>query len=337
MTDWEHELQTAFPGRKVEDLSDFDRTQNKAFYVSLSDFDGDFGGEEFADFSDRNHVFYMVVNISEDEKLAYLDFLKYVKGSKGQNLIVSEEPFLLEHEIIRSGVQNFLESRGLKLLAYEDLLKLKNADPMFFSKEVHYAGDYVVEYKVLGAEDEKNPHLLEELRRLFKQYEKHIGIDLQFQGFARELAELPGAYASPDGAIIIAQVVDADAPAPAEASLYGQFSFTAELAAIGCVALRPISNPTGRIPPDNNPAKPDSICEMKRLYVDHAYGGLDIGSELARRIINEARKKGYKYMRLDTLATMEKAQKLYESLGFYDIEPYIYNPIPGARFMELEL
>ena len=65
--------------------------------------------------------------------------------------------------------------------------------------------------------------------------------------------------------------------------------------------------------------------------------GLGVGRALATAVIEEARKIGYEVMRLDTVPGMTAAITLYESLGFRDIEPYRYNPIEGARFMELSL
>jgi len=138
---------------------------------------------------------------------------------------------------------------------------------------------------------------LDEIRTMLREYEAWLEVDLCFQGFEKELAALPGDYAPPRGRLLIAR-------------------------GAGCVALRPLEEAT---------------CEMKRLYVRDAYRGSGLGRSLVRTLIGEARAIGYKRMRLDTLPKMEGAQKLYASLGFKDIEPYRNNPVPGARFLELEL
>lgn len=139
------------------------------------------------------------------------------------------------------------------------------------------------------------------IKQLFIEYAQSLGIDLAFQGFDKELESLPGKYASPDGVLILASV---------------------EGKAAGCIALRKLS---------------EEICEMKRLYVRDAYRGLGIGKQLIELLIKEAESLNYRYIRLDTLPAMKDAQRLYLSYGFYDIEPYVYNPIEGARFMELKL
>jgi len=136
---------------------------------------------------------------------------------------------------------------------------------------------------------------------LFIQYADSLRFDLEFQGFSRELAGLPGDYASPGGCILLAE---------------GAGGY------VGCVALRPLQ---------------DKICEMKRLYVIPASQGRGIGRALARSVIGEARKKGYQKMRLDTIESMKAAQKLYFSLGFKTIEAYCYNPLDNPSFMELAL
>jgi GNAT superfamily N-acetyltransferase len=139
-------------------------------------------------------------------------------------------------------------------------------------------------------------------RELFREYAQWLAVDLCFQNFEKELQELPGDYAPPDGRLLLA--TDAES-------------------LIGCVALR-------RIGAD--------ICEMKRLYLRPDFRGRGRGRELALAVIEEARKVGYKRMRLDTLAgMMEQAVKLYRSLGFAEIDPYYDNPVEGTLYMELVL
>jgi ribosomal protein S18 acetylase RimI-like enzyme len=152
--------------------------------------------------------------------------------------------------------------------------------------------------KIFPVETDKD---IELVRELLEEYADSLGIDLGFQNFEEELANLPGCYARPEGCILLAR-------------------YNEEIA--GCVALRRLS---------------DGICEGKRLYVKPQFRGLKIGRKLTEAIIEEARKIGYTRMRGDTLASMKAAQALYASLGFKQIEPYCYNPIEGAIFIELVL
>jgi ribosomal protein S18 acetylase RimI-like enzyme len=142
---------------------------------------------------------------------------------------------------------------------------------------------------------------LKVIRELFEEYAKSLGFDLDFQDFKKELAELPGDYALPEGCMLLARY---------------------ETKIAGCVALRKID---------------ENICEMKRLYVRPEFRGKGIGKELSVAIIEKAHEIGYKSMRLDTVPSMKKARALYRSLGFKEIQPYRYNPIQGAVFMELDL
>lgn len=146
---------------------------------------------------------------------------------------------------------------------------------------------------------------LDALRDIFREYASSLKIDLCFQDFDQELIALPGEYAEPRGALLMAYVD-------------GQVA--------GCCALRPMDS-----------VDYPNACEMKRLYVRPAFRGLGLGRQLAEAIMDAARIAGYDDVLLDTLDDMEAARTLYEDLGFEEIPPYYHNPIAGAHYLKAEL
>ena len=155
-------------------------------------------------------------------------------------------------------------------------------------------------YTILPA---ANPADLADAARLFRAYADSLPIDLGYQGFEDELAALPGKYAPPAGALLIARMTDG--------------------AAVGCVALRPIDG--------------DGICEMKRLYVRPEARGGGLGGALIAAILREGRAAGYREMRLDTLPSMRAALAMYAQAGFEEIPAYYPTPVDGTIFLALRL
>ena len=140
---------------------------------------------------------------------------------------------------------------------------------------------------------------------IFREYAAGLDVDLCFQNFDAEIASLPGEYAPPSGQLLLAYV-------------------DGELA--GCGALRRFAD-----------ADDANACEMKRLFVRPGYRRFGLGRLLAQALLDEARRAGYSAMLLDTLDDMEAARELYASLGFVEIPPYYFNPIPGAHYLKAEL
>ena len=184
---------------------------------------------------------------------------------------------------------------------------------------------------------------MDEVRAIFREYAAWLGVDLCFQGFERELAELPGCYAPPGGRILLARDGAAVAGCVALRLMVGGGS-KAGKSSFGSSESHEKSpagggGATGSSTAEGGCATDLSVraCEMKRLYVRPAWRGTGLGRLLAERIVATGRELGYAVMRLDTLAQMTAAVRLYESLGFREVEAYYHNPLAGVRFMELKL
>lgn len=146
---------------------------------------------------------------------------------------------------------------------------------------------------------------MQAVREIFREYASTLSVDLDFQDFDAELAGLPGDYAPPRGALLLARVEGVWA---------------------GCCALRPMDS-----------SDYPNAAEMKRLYVRKPFRGFGLGRQLTEAILDEARRAGYSTVLLDTLDEMEAARALYEDLGFEEIPPYYHNPHAGAHYLKVEL
>src|SRR5574343_2116136 len=155
-----------------------------------------------------------------------------------------------------------------------------------------------VTLRILSADDHAE---IEHVRQFFRNYAAWLGVDLCFQNFAEEMASLPGAYTAPAGRLFFAEVDGKPA---------------------GCIGIRPST---------------ESICEMKRLYVEPEMRGLGVGRELALAAIKAAKTLGYRRVMLDTLPAMRIAVKLYRELGFTEAPAYYPAPLEGTMFLALDL
>jgi putative acetyltransferase len=163
----------------------------------------------------------------------------------------------------------------------------------------------VVEKPLIQFVAPARPEEWDATRTIFQEYARSLDVDLCFQNFEAELSGLPGDYAEPRGALLLA-LVDGHVA--------------------GCCALRPLDN-----------VDYPNASEMKRLYVRKAFRGSGLGRQLAEAILDTARRAGYSCVLLDTLDDMEAARALYEDLGFEEIPPYYHSPIVGAHYLKADL
>lgn len=169
-------------------------------------------------------------------------------------------------------------------------------------RNVFQASSVIPGVKGLVLSQAESAAQIAQARELFLEYAQSLGFSLCFQNFDKELAELPGDYAPPEGRLFLAE-------------------YEGQLA--GCVALHKLE---------------PQICEMKRLYLRSQFRGKGLGRLLADCIIAEAHQIGYQRLRLDTVEpVMTDAVAMYRRIGFQEITPYRANPIAGAMYMELQL
>ena len=148
----------------------------------------------------------------------------------------------------------------------------------------------------------------EELRPLYEEYAAMLlktdpvfKDSLKQQNYDEEIARLEEKYGLPKGRIYL---------------------LTVDGETAGCVGMKPSD---------------DTHAELKRLYVRPAFRGQNLGEYMTRTIMDDARKEGYRFLRLDTLPGLKTALKLYRRLGFYEIGAYYDCLVPGTIFMEIEL
>ena len=158
---------------------------------------------------------------------------------------------------------------------------------------------------MISLQTPSTPQDLDAVRRIFLAYAQSLSVDLGFQDFEAELQSLPGDYAPPRGALLLARVD-------------GQVA--------GCCALRPLDN-----------VDYANASEMKRLFVEPSFRRLGLGRLLAEAILDAARLADYSCVLLDTLSEMETARALYEDLGFAEVPPYYHNPHAGAHYLKVDL
>jgi putative acetyltransferase len=225
-----------------------------------------------------------MVSVSKNERDGRVSFLSLTGAGREALKRIDAASDAQAEEMLRGFSENQKRSLVAHLQAVEDLLAQHETPGLRIDRA-------------------EGPADVAAARTLMREYGDFLGIDLSFQGFEEELAGLPGKYAPPSGALLLALLSPGRRVA-------------------GCVALRKLA---------------PGICEMKRLFVRPRHRGLGIGRALAERIVEEGAARGYRAMRLDTLDRLESAVALYRALGFVPIPPYCRNPLPGAMFWEKRL
>ncbi len=150
-------------------------------------------------------------------------------------------------------------------------------------------------------QEAKSPEDFQLAVELFKEYADQIDTDLSFQKFEEEMENIEHQYSKPWGVLYL--ILQKEKP-------------------VGCFAIRKFES---------------TICELKRMYLREKVRGSGMGKTMLLHAIESAKSMQYQKMRLDTLPTMKPAIELYQKVGFYEIDPYRFNPIAGSKFFEIDL
>lgn len=155
---------------------------------------------------------------------------------------------------------------------------------------------------------------IETIAEAFRAYTEWLDEDLTHQDYATELSGLPGKYASPSGALLLAVDSDSDQP-------------------LGCIALRPLYLDHGNTSPNQRVPS----CEIKRLFVYPEARGRQVARSLVREVLRRAAEQGYRRVYLDSLSRMTAAIALYKSEGFVEVAPYNTSPLDGTVYYLKEI
>ncbi len=155
---------------------------------------------------------------------------------------------------------------------------------------------------------DKETVLIEEIKILFREYEKELNENLCFQSFEEELKDPLKKYGPPKGVLYVAE-------------------WKGEVA--GCIALADIS--------ENISTPLNTTCEMKRLFVRPQFRKHKIGKAMVEQLLKDAVQLGYTKMKLDTLQKLQPAIALYKQYGFCETTAYYENPLPGVVYMKKTL
>ena len=159
-------------------------------------------------------------------------------------------------------------------------------------------------YKFFRAQ---TPQDFNDAKTLFLEYAQWLQVDLCFQEFDKELADIAHLYNAPSGGIILLETG-------------GEI--------VGCVGVKGFNTET---------ETKNTVCELKRMYLRKKHRGHAFGRVFIKKAVELAIELGYNTMRLDTLNRLKAAIAVYEGTGFVEIAPYYDNPLSEVRYFEKKI